>query len=155
MVNTQRIKCFGTVRFASSDPFEKTVIDPNYFSDPENYDLNVTIEGIKITLASTKTEGLGKLNSRYFNKPMPWCESDTVGTDEYWSCCVRSYGFTLFTTVRTVRMGSVSDPTTGVDSRLRVKGVKNVRVADCSVMPLVLSSNTNAPAVRFDSLPLF
>ncbi len=82
---------------------------------------------------------------------MPGCESYTVGTDEYWSCYVRGYGFTLVHTVGTVKMGSASDPTTGVDPRLREKGIKNFRVADCSVMPLVPSGNTNGPVVRFNS----
>jgi len=132
---------------ASSDPFEKPVIDPNYFSDPENYDLKVTIEGIKIALALSKTEGFRELNSRYYNKKIVGCESYTFGTDDYWSCYVRSYCFTLVHTVGTVKMGNISDPTTVVDPRLRVKGVKNLRVADCSVMPIVPSGNTNAPAV--------
>lgn len=61
----QRPKSRGTNRLASSNPFDKPVIDPNYFSDPENYDINVTIEGIKIALALSKTEGMKKLNSRY------------------------------------------------------------------------------------------
>ncbi len=91
LVNTQQIKSRGTIRLASSDPFEKPVIDPNYFSDPENYDLKVTIEGIKIALALSKTEGFRELNSRYYNKKIVGCESYTFGTADYWSCYVRSY----------------------------------------------------------------
>ena len=40
-----------------------------------------------------------------------------------------------------------SDPRAVVDARLRVKGVQGVRVADCSIMPTVVSGNTNAPAI--------
>ena len=147
VINTQRPKSRGTIRLASSDPFEKPIIEPNYFSDPENYDLNVSIEGIKIALALSKTEALQKLNSRYHDKKIPGCESYKMYTDEYWECYVRSYTFTLVHNGGTVKMGRVNDPTTVVDPRLRVKGIKNLRVADCSIMPHVVSGNTNAAAV--------
>lgn len=132
---------------ASSDPFEKPIIEPNYFSDPDNYDLNVTIEGIKIALALSKTEALRKLNSRYHDKKIPGCESYKMYTDEYWACYVRSYTFTLLHNGGTVKMGRVNDTTTVVDPRLRVKGIKSLRVADGSIMPHVVSGNTNAAAV--------
>lgn len=147
VINTQRPKSRGTIRLASSDPFEKPIIEPNYFSDPENYDLNVSIEGIKIALALSKTEALQKLNSRYYDKKIPGCESYKMYTDEYWECYVRSYTFTLVHNGGTVKMGRVNDPTTVLDPRLRVKGIKNLRVADCSIMPYVVSGNTNAAAV--------
>ena len=46
----------------------------------------------------------------------------------------------------TVKMGNVSDPTTVVDPQLRIKEIKNLRVADCSVMQIVPSGDTKAPA---------
>ncbi|KFM81589.1 Choline dehydrogenase, mitochondrial, partial [Stegodyphus mimosarum] len=44
-------------------------------------------------------------------------------------------------------MGSVWDPTTVVDPQLRVKGTHNLRVADASIMPEIVSGNTNAPCI--------
>ena len=146
-VNTQRTKSRGTVRLASSNPYDKPLIDPKYFTDPENYDLNVTVEGIKMAVALLRTEAIKNTGSRLYDKPFPGCESHKYATDEYWACLVRAYPITLVHVVGTAKMGDVNDPTTVVDPRLRVKGIKNLRVVDCSIMPLVPSGNTNAPAV--------
>lgn len=147
IVNVQRPKSRGTIRLASSNPYDKPIIDPNYYSDPENYDMNVTIEGIKIALALGKTEAFRKLGSKFYDRPFPGCQSYKLWTDEYWACFVRSYTFTLVHTAGVCKMGNVSDPTTVVDPRLKVKGIKNLRVADTSIMPYVPSANTNAAAV--------
>ena len=57
----------------------------------------------------------------------------------------REKGNTIFHPTSTCRMGN--DPRAVVDSRLRVHGIEGLRVADCSIMPKVVSGNTNAPAV--------
>lgn len=53
--------------------------------------------------------------------------------------------------VGTLRMGPGSDPMSVVDARLRVRGVDNLRVIDCSIMPAIVSGNTNAPAMAIGS----
>ena len=57
----------------------------------------------------------------------------------------RNNGATIFHPTGTCRMGA--DPLAVVDTRLRVNGVAGLRVIDCSVMPTLVSGNTNAPAV--------
>jgi choline dehydrogenase len=57
----------------------------------------------------------------------------------------RDHGQTIFHPVGTCKMGS--DAAAVVDARLRVHGVTGLRVVDCSVMPTLVSGNTNAPAV--------
>lgn len=56
----------------------------------------------------------------------------------------RQYGATIFHPIGTCKMGS--DPMAVVDTRLRVKGIDGLRVADCSIMPTLVSGNTSAPA---------
>lgn len=66
---------------------------------------------------------------------------------------VRRGACTVYHPVGTCRMGAVEDPRTVVDPRLRVKGVRGLRVADASVMPVIVSANTNAAAVRDRAAP--
>lgn len=142
---TLRPRSRGYIRLNSADPFDKPIINPNYYKDP--YDLQVTIEGIKLALALGQTKPFKKLGSTFYSKPFPGCEQYQMFTDDYWACWVRSYSVTLAHTAGTVKMGPDSDPTAVVDPLLRVRGIKNLRVADTSIMPLVPSGNTNAAAV--------
>ena len=140
-----RPKSRGNIRLNSKDPYDKPLINPNYFSHPR--DLEVTIEAVKFCLAISKTEALKAMGSRLYDKPFPGCEDKTLWTDEYWECWIKASSFTLAHTVGTCKMGPDSDPTAVVDPQLRVRGIKNLRVADTSIMPSVPSGNTNAPTV--------
>lgn len=80
-VNTQHIKSRGTVRLASSNSHDKPLIDPKYFTDPKNYDVNVTVEGIKMAVALIETEAFKITGSRLYNKSFPGCESLKFATD--------------------------------------------------------------------------
>ena len=68
-------------------------------------------------------------------------------SDEYLACWIKSYSMTMIHDVATCKMGPDSDREAVVDPELRVRGIRGLRVADCSVMPVVPSGNTNAPAV--------
>ena len=68
-----------------------------------------------------------------------------VTSDEDLLDYVRETGGTIYHPSGTCKMGP--DPMAVVDERLRVRGVDNLRVADCSIMPTVVSGNTNAPAI--------
>lgn len=65
----------------------------------------------------------------------------------YMKCIAQTLTATIYHPVGTCKMGRASDPTTVVDHELRVKGVKRLRVADGSVMPVITSGNTNAPII--------
>ena len=59
----------------------------------------------------------------------------------------RSHGATIFHPAGTCKMGPSGDSAAVVDPRLRVRGVERLWVADCSIMPKLVSGNTNLPAI--------
>lgn len=87
------------------------------------------------------------VNSTYFRSvqgelaTLPQCKQYKKNTRAYLDCYSRCMSSTIFHYVSTCRMGSV------VDSRLRVYGIKNLRVVDSSIMPTITSGNTNAPTM--------
>ena len=135
----------GTIRLKSTDPKEKPLIDPQYFSKVQ--DLNVLIEGTKIGLALSKTKAFQDVGTKFYSKPFPGCEGYTLWTDDYWGCFNRQFSQTIYHPVGTCKMGPSSDPTAVVDPRLRVYGIKGLRVVDASIMPKQVSGNTNAPVI--------
>jgi len=77
----------------------------------------------------------------------PGCEAYQLRTDEYYQCYLQQYTLTDFHHSCTCKMGGDNNPMAVVDSQLRVKGVKGLRVADASVFPVITNANTNAPSM--------
>jgi hypothetical protein len=110
------------------------------------------IEGMKIGLALSQTTAFQRFGSRFYDKPFPGCQHLLLWTDEYWGCFLRHYSTTLYHQAGTCKMGNSSDPTAVVDPELRVYGLAGLRVVDASIMPNVVSGNTNAPVVILESI---
>lgn len=140
-----RPKSRGFIKLRSTHPFVPPVIVPNYLTEPE--DAAILVEGAKIGLALAQTSALQKFGSRPHDTPYPQCIHLGFFTDEYWECCARHYTTTIYHPCGTCKMGSATDPTAVVDPRLRVYGVHGLRVADASIMPTIVSGNTNAPCI--------
>lgn len=135
----------GRIKLKSADAFDKPLIYANYFADA--HDMKVMIEGMKIGLALSQTDAFQKFGSRFYDKPFPGCEHIPLWTDPYWDCFLRHYSTTLYHQAGTCKMGNSSDPGAVVDPQLRVYKISNLRVADASIMPTVVSGNTNAPTI--------
>ena len=129
----------GTVQLRSADPFEAPAMQPNYLST--ELDRRMTVAAVKYARRLAATEPLAGLMKREF-RPGPDVRSD----DEILHFC-REYGATIFHPSGTAKMGPRSDPMAVVDERLRVHGVSGLRVVDCSIMPTLVSGNTNVPVV--------
>ncbi|XP_046631272.1 glucose dehydrogenase [FAD, quinone]-like [Daphnia pulicaria] len=141
-----RPKSKGYILLRSSDPYDKPLIYANYFTHPD--DIKVMIEGMKIGLALSKTEAFQRFGSRLYDKPFPGCETLPLWTDKYWECFLRHYSTTLYHQSSTCKMGVLDkEPLAVVDPELRVYGIKGLRVVDASIMPDVVSGNTNAPTI--------
>ena len=124
-------------------PLENPFITPYYLSHSD--DIETLLRGIRFVQKLVNTSAFDKIRGRLLveNAASPY-EYDT---DKFWWWYIQQSTLTLHHPVGTCRMGSMEDSTTVVDPQLRVKGVKNLRVADASVMPEIVSGNTNAPTI--------
>ncbi|XP_076377919.1 glucose dehydrogenase [FAD, quinone]-like [Megalopta genalis] len=135
----------GYVKLRSSDVDELPMVVPNYFHDP--HDLNVLIEGANFIYNLTQTPTLKSLNARANPNRIPECSSFKFPSDDYWKCHARFYTSTIYHPCGTCKMGPATDKMAVVDHRLKVHGIKGLRVVDASIMPTITSGNTNAPVI--------
>ncbi|KAK6173845.1 hypothetical protein SNE40_017231 [Patella caerulea] len=141
-----RPKSRGTVRLKSTDAMQHPVIDPRYFENKE--DVDSLLRGIRFSQELTKTKTFKSQEAELFHKPFSPClENCKFDSDEYWRCYIGYFTQVIFHSTGTCKMGRTEDPTTVVDPRLRVKGIHGLRVADASIIPSMISGNTNAPCI--------
>ena len=127
----------GTITLRDADPASPPLIQPNYLSTLE--DRRFFIDALRRLRALLNAPPLGEMISEEYS-PGP-----EVVTDEQILEFVRATVSTCFHPCGTCRMGS--DEEAVVDTRLRVRGVTGLRVADASVMPRITSGNINAPSL--------
>ena len=127
----------GHIHIATPNAMDHPRIVPNYLS--ATADQMCAVRAVRFARAMTKTRALGPFIVR---EHVP--EGDPT-TDEEILDLARSIIQTIYHPTSTCRMGS--DPKAVVDDRLRVHGVGGLRVADASIMPAIVSGNTNAPTV--------
>jgi choline dehydrogenase len=127
----------GTISLSSANPIDPPLIRANYLSSPG--DMTAMIEAVRLaqTLASSRA---------YEEIRGPAVEPDaTMRSDQEVAAFIRRAGDTIFHPAGTCRMGN--DARAVVDSELRVRGVRGLRVADASVFPVNLNSQIHAACV--------
>ncbi|CTQ57256.1 MAG: GMC family oxidoreductase N-terminal domain-containing protein [Roseibium album] len=127
----------GSVRLQSANPNDAPLIDPNYLQDPR--DREMSIRGLKLT---QEILAQGPLEHFIKAERLP---GPGVKTDEDYFNFICEHSKTSHHPAGTCRMGP--DDKAVLDPRLRFKGLDRLRVIDASVMPTVVSSNTNAAAI--------
>lgn len=127
----------GRIAIKSPDPTVYPSIEPNYLS--HSTDQQTAINSMKVSRKLFSTSPLKEFVVREY-LPGPDVEGDDQLLD-----CARKIAQTIYHPTSTCKMGN--DPTAVVDERLRVHGIKNLRVADASIMPTIVSGNTNAPTI--------
>lgn len=137
-----RPKSRGRVMLKSNHPLVYPLIYSNYLTDP--YDIRVSVNGIKKTLELMNTPAFKQIDAKLHDIPIPTCAHLGFGTDAYWECHTRHFTFTIYHYSGTCKMGAINDTTTVVDPRLRVKGIRNLRVADASVFPEIMAGHPNS-----------
>ena len=125
----------GSVTIKSANAFDPPAMRPNYLST--ELDCATTLEGVKLARRIAATPAMQPFIAEEY-RPGPQAASDEALLE-----FVRNYGATIFHPVGTCRMGS--DECSVVDTRLRVRGVSGLRVVDASIMPALVSGNTNWP----------
>jgi len=129
----------GHITLASADPAAPARIHANYLSDAEGFDLKMMVEAARLSRDILQQPAFA-----------PWRKSPLFPADEQLDdagleAFIRTKAETIYHPVGTCRMGS--DDAAVVDPQLRVRGIDGLRVIDASVMPSLVSGNTNAPTI--------
>ena len=129
----------GTVHIKSADFRMAPAIAPNYLSTAE--DRQVAADSLRVTRTIAAQPALQKY------QPVEWKPGAQYQTDDDLARLAGDIATTIFHPVGTTKMGADNDPMAVVDSEMRVRGVRGLRVVDAGVMPTITSGNTNSPTL--------
>ncbi|QUS55459.1 GMC family oxidoreductase [Pseudovibrio brasiliensis] len=123
----------GSVHIGSGNATAHPKIQPNYLS--EESDRRVAADSLRLTRTIMETKAMAEFS------PEEYLPGAHLVSDEDLAIAAGDIGTTIFHPVGTCAMGTV------VDERLKVKGIEGLRVVDASVMPRIVSGNTNSPTI--------
>ena len=129
----------GHVHIKTGDSREPPKIQPDYLSDPA--DRKVAADAIKLTRKIVSSPAMKKFEPEEFKPGIEFASDDDLARE------AGNIGTTIFHPVGTCKMGPSSDNMAVVDERLKVHGIRGLRVVDASVMPTITSGNTNSPTL--------
>lgn len=129
----------GTVHIKSGRFEDAPAIAPNYLSTAE--DRQVAADSLRVTRKIVSQGALAKYQPEEFKPGVQF------QTDEELTRLAGDIATTIFHPVGTTKMGKEDDAMAVVDSHLRVRGIRGLRVVDAGVMPLITSGNTNSPTL--------
>jgi choline dehydrogenase-like flavoprotein len=132
-----RPKSRGSLRLAGADPMAAPLIDLNFLAERD--DVDRLVRGVKLMRKILQRPALANHGAKEF------ANSAGAQDDAQIEQFVRNHADSVYHPVGTCRMGR--GPTDVVDHELRVHGVQGLRVVDASIMPQVVSGNTNAPTI--------
>jgi choline dehydrogenase-like flavoprotein len=133
--NVPRPVSRGKLSLASSDPSVAPLLDFQYFTDPQGHDAALLVRGIRLAREIAKTAPFSEhIGAEIF----PGVD---VTSDEELSYLARKASNTVYHSSGTCKMGPDTDDMAVVDDRLRVKGLKGLRVVDASIFPTIPSVN--------------
>lgn len=129
----------GSVHAVSANPDDPPEIVTNYLSTED--DQRVAVDSLRIVRRIMQAPALARYQPEEF-RPGADVEDDAGLLN-----AARDLGTTIFHPVGTAKMGVDGDPMAVTDDRLRVRGMEGLRVIDASVMPRIVSGNTNSPTI--------
>lgn len=135
-----RPKSRGTLRLRSTDPGDAFSLDAGFLSDED--DLRTMVAGVRFARRIMRAPALAQLLGGMLELPD---SADDAIPQRVYEDYVRAVAKTVFHPVGTCKMGTDSQAV--VTPELRVHGLEGLRIADASVMPLIVSGNTNAPTI--------
>jgi choline dehydrogenase-like flavoprotein len=132
-----RPKSRGEIRLASADPDVPPIVDPNYLADEEDW--KISVEGLRIIRDILAQPAFAPYLKR---ETLPGAD---VTSDKGLRDYITEWGKTDYHPVGSCKMGV--DDLAVVDAQLRIRGLRGLRVIDASIMPNIISGNTQAPAM--------
>jgi choline dehydrogenase len=130
----------GEVAIVSPEVDAKPRINPNYLATAQ--DQSVAADAIRLTRRLMSQPALARFH------PDEFLPGPAIGDDDAaLAKAAGDIGTTIFHPVGTARMGKADDPLAVVDGNLKVHGVDSLRIIDASVMPTIVSGNTNTPTI--------
>lgn len=135
----------GSIKLRSSNASDAPLIYANHFSNPN--DLKILVEGVRTAIKLAETQPMKNINSTLAAIDYPMCQQHTLHSDEFYECLIRANTLSGQDIVGTCRMGLPYDRTSVVNDKLQVHGIKGLRVIDASIIPKIISANTNAASI--------
>ncbi|CAG0894153.1 unnamed protein product [Darwinula stevensoni] len=129
----------GKVLLRTTNILDHPIIVGNFFKNRD--DVRRTIEAIRLVLLLGEQPSFKKFGAEFYSEPLPGCRHLKQFTDDYWECHIRHSTFLIWHEVSTCKMGPPTDPEAVVDPTLRVYGVRGLRVADASIMPVITTGH--------------
>lgn len=136
-------KSKGRIVLPDANPRSKPMIFANYLSHPD--DVNTLVEGVHKVMELVQMPPFKQMGTKLHTTPIPACKRYGFGSRPYWECQARHLTFTIYHYSGTAKMGPTWDKTAVVDPRLKVHGIKGLRIIDASIMPMIPSAHTNTP----------
>jgi choline dehydrogenase len=137
-VTLMRPKSRGSVTLQSANPEDAPLIDPAYLQNPE--DLEALVRGTQLGLDIMEAPALQPYRGKML---YPVERNNRTQIEQF----LRDHSDTEYHPIGTCKMGPASDPMAVVDANLRVHGIQGLRVVDASIMPDLVTGNTNAPTI--------
>ncbi|XP_065172988.1 glucose dehydrogenase [FAD, quinone]-like [Atheta coriaria] len=134
-------KSKGWVKLSTDNYQDPPKLYAGYLDEED--DMNVMLEGVDWIKDIIKTTPMA--GSELHHVLIPNCLGFEFNTDDYWKCSMRNLGSTIYHPVGTCKMGN--DTSSVVTPDLKVRGVNKLRVVDASIMPRIVSGNTNIPTI--------
>ncbi|XKL64309.1 hypothetical protein PGB90_004395 [Kerria lacca] len=138
-----RPKSRGRILLKSKDPSEYPEIITGYLTKYADVKKFISVFKLIEQFATRKAWG----NSSLYKTPIKECANFTENSDVYYECYVRNLVTTVYHPVGTCKMGPKNDSNSVVDSDLLVYGITGLRIVDASIMPYIVSGNTNVPTI--------
>ena len=131
-------KSVGTLDIASADTRQAPLIDPGFLTHPD--DIRVLVQGVKKQMKILASAPFDDVRGQMLY-PVSADDDAAIEAD------IRARADTQYHPIGTCKMGPDDDPLAVVDAQLRVRGLAGLRVVDASIMPTLISGNTNAPTI--------
>lgn len=110
----------GYIRLLNKDPHKHPIINPRYYSDPQNHDIRTMVKGLQLSVKLYEnTTSMQRLDAHLPRRSLPGCEHHKFNSPEYYECYIRTVTLTLYHPTSTCTMGRRHDKRAVVDSQLR------------------------------------